>query len=128
MERKEEVRDAIGENAFDILLGEARDGMLRRESLKQLSLAMNRRVHGVYTEKITRDDVNLEEVLQYMLDMWWETELHKKEFDGLSCLLEILEDKNFGLQALAKKIRTSESKSKLLLDLLNKYVENEVFF
>ena len=119
MERKEEVRDAIGENAFDILLGEARDGMLRRESLKQLSLAMNRRVHGVYTEKITRDDVNLEEVLQYMLDMWWETELHKKEFDGLSCLLEILEDKNFGLQALAEKIRTSESKSKLLFDWLN---------
>merc|ERR1711892_618193 len=111
MERKEEVRDAIGEKAFDILLGEARDGMLRKESLKQLSLAMNRRVHGVYTEKITRDDVKLEEVLQYMLDMWWEMELYKKEFDGLSCLLEILEDKNFGLQALAEKIRTSESKS-----------------
>merc|ERR1711892_144765 len=105
MERKEEVRDAIGENAFDILLGEARDGMLRRESLKQLSLAMHRRVHGVYTEKIIRDDVKLEEVLQYMLDMWWDTELHKKEVDGLSCLLEILED--FGLQALAEKIRTS---------------------
>merc|ERR1711892_1601565 len=71
MERKEEVRDAIGENAFDIML---------------------------------------EEVLQYMLDMWWETELYMKEVDGLSCLLEILDDKYFGLQALAEKIRTSESK------------------
>ena len=48
-----------------------------------------------------------------MLDMWWEMELHKTEGNGLSCLLEILEDKNFGLQALAKKIRTSESQSKL---------------
>merc|ERR1712106_156441 len=49
-----------------------------------------------------------------MLDMWWDTELHKTEGNGLSCLLEILDDKYLGLQALAKKIRTSESKSRPL--------------
>merc|ERR1711892_110976 len=97
MERRQEVQGSIGKNAYNILLAEARDGLLKKESLKLMAMEMNGHVHGMFVEKVDTNDP--EHVLMYMLDVWWEKELHKG-----------------GIDALAEKIKSTKSKLSSLPD------------
>ena len=106
MERRQEVQGSISKNAYNILLAEARDGLLKKESLKLIAM-----------EKVDTNDP--EHVLMYMLDVWWGRELHKGGVDGLSRLLEVLTADNVGLDALAEKIKSTKSKGNCMENFEN---------
>ena len=57
---------------------------------------------GVFKEK--QGDLELTDVMFYVLDCWYNEELCKGESDGKERLLEILEDQKAGLYALAQKM------------------------
>ena len=117
MERRQEVQGSISKNAYNILLAEARDGLLKEDSLKLMAMEMNGHVHGMFVDKVDTNDP--EHVLMYMLDVWWGRELHKGGVDGLSRLLEVLTADNVGLDALAEKIKSTKSKGNCMENFEN---------
>ena len=103
MERRKEVSLALGKKSFKLLLNEIKEGHLKETQVKQIALAMNHGVHGVYKEKRNIEKESLDVTMLYMLDRWWQDYLYQPSANGVEQLIEILED--IDQKHLAHKIK-----------------------
>ena len=64
MEKKKELYEVLGEDNFYVLIDEVRNGNIKKDHLKLMSLEMGGPVHGVFEDKCEREKVELEHVLR----------------------------------------------------------------
>ena len=104
MERKEEVKKKLGEHTVRILIDEIKAGKIGKHHVKKIALQMHDKgqVHGVFEHK--KQSENLDDLMRYMLDEWYNIELFKSEINGFLKLINILEDPDIGLDSLAHRI------------------------
>ena len=88
MEKREEVKKAIGKKPFQLLLDEITDGPLTTDHLKQMAILMKGGVNSVHkANKDTKEDVF---VFRLMMDKWYSTTIYKKEVRAFELLITIL--------------------------------------
>jgi hypothetical protein len=92
MERREEVQKALGKRSVELLSDEIKKGLLKETHVKQIALAMNHSVHGIYEEKRKTEKQSLHVTMLYMLDQWWYDYLYQPSVNGVERLIEILQD------------------------------------
>jgi hypothetical protein len=103
MEKREQVTNAIGEKAFEMLIEEISDGLITTDHLKQIALLMKGGVHGVYMAK--KDCKEVVYVFRAMMDKWYSTTLYKKEVPAFDKLINILEDPMVEKGELAERMK-----------------------
>ena len=104
MERIKEVKYSIGKRSFQLLLEYIKNRKLKKPTVKLIAMKMHDYVYGVYVAK--EDDLDLDDVMRYMLDCWYTVVLYKDGVDGFSELMKILEDEDIGLGELLHKIKS----------------------
>merc|ERR1711892_1392913 len=104
MEFPEEVNGALGAENVKMILDELKTGRLHKEKLKMIALKMEGSVHGKFIEKTRDNEIQLDHVLKYMLDVWYKEELYKAGKDGLNKFMAILKDEDIKLEYLAEKM------------------------
>ena len=109
MDYKKEVVELFGSANFDTLLEACKNGkQIDKEKLKAIAKAMHSHVHGVFVQRTKYTDVSelqLANVMRYMLDSWYLQELYMDGVNGLEKLLKVLDD--VGLSPLAQKMKSS---------------------
>ena len=110
MNHEEELKEKIGERNFDLLIEEITKGLLTPQQVKDIGLRMDKtkQVNGVYEAKKYQHE--LKDVMRYVLDRWWEVELHKEEVDGFEALIKVLTHKDIGLHYLAQRMKPDQEK------------------
>jgi len=103
MEFPEEVNGALGAENVKMILDELKTGRLHKEKLKMIALKMEGSVHGKFIEKTRDNEIQLDHVLKYMLDVWYKEELYKTG-KGLNKFMAILKDEDIKLEYLAEKM------------------------
>ena len=103
MEHLLEVKSVLGPENVRLLLEEIRCGRLKQQTVKFMALLMGGGVHGVFEQK--KDQFELVDLMRLLLDSWYTEEIYKyKAEDGLSKLIEILNNEDVGLHSLAHKM------------------------
>ena len=102
MELGNEVKNSIGPKNVALLLDQIRNGLIKEQQIKDISLKMG--VHGTFVQK--RCECNeLVYVMRYILDAWYRHALYKDEGSGYFRLVRILNDNDIGLGFLAQKMK-----------------------
>ena len=106
MEFQEEVEEVFGKSNLTLLLEECKNGKIDKQTMKDMAKKMHGHVHGEFVQRTSYTDVTqlkLANVMRYMLDVWYNQELHKPGVNGLEKLKNILDD--VGLSPLALKMK-----------------------
>merc|ERR1711892_1270912 len=107
MEREAELEQCLGEENFWMLIGEVRDGKVKKEHLKLMAQKMSTPVHGVFEEKVAKE-IELDFVLRFMLDKWYSEVLHNPEVHGPTELIALLQHRSVNLKEVAQKMNKDE--------------------
>ena len=106
MDRYTEVTNILGMENYTTLIDQVQHGLITQQTLKDMSMRMDPKVHGVFVEQLYKPEIKLKDILRQVLDSWWDVTLYQMEStDAISLLKEILMDENVGQKALAHKIR-----------------------
>ena len=107
MEKRNEVEKILGKENVKRLLDEVDNGHIDEDTVKTMSLAMGRGVHGVFVN--SRGKHNLNFTVCEMLDRWYRNTLFEHVEDGKTMLLDILENEHIGLKYLARQMKKKQN-------------------
>ena len=123
------VRKALGKEAWDILIEKTKDGGIGSQQMKDVSLALHPNVGGNHLRRVDElkvmcDDRELREIL----GDWWAQELHKlNQTEALRKISDILSSPEVNLPYIASSLRQSFDMN--ISDTILKYItemsENE---
>jgi hypothetical protein len=96
MEREDQVIESLGEQNFNLLMREVTTGRLTKPTIKKIALGMGGTVHGAFVES---EQDSPTDVMLKILDRW-----NEEGNDSVSKLIEILNHRSIGKNALAREI------------------------
>ena len=121
------VREALGKEAWDLLIEKTEDGSINSQHMKDISRALHPRIGGNHLRRVNEQKVICDgSEIREILGDWWDEELYKlDQAEALGKISDILRNPEVNLPSIASKLRSRSDANPLDTILRTGILENE---
>ena len=123
------VREALGKEAWDILIEKTEDGSISAQHMKDISSALHPRVGGNHSRRVTEQKVTCDgSEMRAILSDWWDLELFNlNQEEALRKISHILSNPDVNLPSIASKLKPYSATGPLdtILRSMTEMLDNE---
>jgi len=104
MDYRVEIQTIIGENNLEVICNAIDYYQLTQTTIMEIARQMGGgRVYGTFNEKTAKGE-STRNVFLFMLDTWYNEEIHRPEIDGFQKMVDILNHRLVAQEALARRM------------------------